>query len=148
MNPSPVLDREPTDLAARLYLTLGRMCRSLRRSSPSELGHGSASALATVVHNGPLRIGDLAAREGVTAPTMTRIVSVLVGEGYVLREPDPEDGRGWLVRATADGERVITEVRSARSQALLHRIAQLPAEQREALLAALPALETLAEDSR
>ncbi len=94
-----------------------------------------------------MRTGDLAAREGVSAPTMTRIVAVLVGEGYVLREPDPDDGRVALVRATAPGERVITEVRSARSQALLDRIARLPADRREALLAALPALESLAEET-
>jgi DNA-binding MarR family transcriptional regulator len=144
---TPVLDRALTDGAARLFLTIGRLSRSLRRSSTMGLGHGSTSALATVVHGGPMRTGDLAAREGVSAPTMTRIVAVLVGEGYVVREPDPDDGRVWLVRATAQGERVITEVRSARSQALLDRIARLPADQRAALLAALPALEALAEDT-
>ena len=146
MRGSAVVDRELTDLAARLYLTIGRMARSLRPSSTTGLGHGSISALATAVHAGPLRIGDLAAREGVTAPTMTRIVSVLVSEGYVVRELDPADGRVSLVRSTADGERVIREVRSVRSQVLLDRISRLPAEQREALLAALPALEALAED--
>jgi DNA-binding MarR family transcriptional regulator len=144
---TPVLDRSVTEGAARLYLAIGRLSRSLRRSSTMGLGHGSTSALATVVHSGPMRTGDLAAREGVSAPTMTRIVAVLVGEGFVVREPDPDDGRVWLVRATAQGERVITEVRSARSQALLDRIARLPADQRGALLAALPALESLADDT-
>jgi DNA-binding MarR family transcriptional regulator len=147
MGRSPVLNRELTDLAARLYLTIGRLCRALRRSGATGLGHGSTSALATTVQAGPLRIGDLAAREGVTAPTMTRIVSVLVSEGYVVREPDPADGRGWLVRATPDGEQMITRVRAARSQALLDRIGRLPTQQRDALLAALPALEALADDS-
>jgi DNA-binding MarR family transcriptional regulator len=144
---APVLDRSVAEGAARLFLAIGRLSRSLRRSSTMGLGHGSISALATVVHGGPMRIGDLAAREGVSAPTMTRIVAVLVGEGYVVREPGPDDGRVWLVRATGQGERVITEVRSARSQALLDRIARLPADQRGALLAALPALESLAEDT-
>ena len=147
MGRSPVLNRELTDLAARLYLTIGRLSRALRRSSATGLGHGSTSALATTVRAGPLRIGDLAAREWVSAPTMTRIVSVLVNEGYVVREPDPADGRGWLIRATAYGEQMITKVRAARSQALLDRIGRLPVEQRDALLAALPALEALADDS-
>jgi DNA-binding MarR family transcriptional regulator len=143
---STVLDRPLTDGAARLFLATGRLARALRRSSSVGLGHGTLSALATVVHGGPLRIGDLAAREGVSAPTMTRIVTVLVGEGYAVRQPDPDDGRVWLVRATEQGEQVITEVRSVRSQALLERMARLPADQRAALLAALPALEALAED--
>jgi DNA-binding MarR family transcriptional regulator len=147
MSRTPLLERELTDGAARLYLAIGRLSRSLRRSSEMGLGHGSTSALATVVHGGPLRTGDLAAREGVSAPTMTRIVAVLVAEGYVVREPDPDDRRVALVRATEQGEQVITEVRSARSQALLDRITNLPPAERDALLAAIPALEALTADS-
>jgi DNA-binding MarR family transcriptional regulator len=147
MNRMPLLERELTDGAARLYLAIGRLSRSLRRSSAMGLGHGSMSALATVVHGGPLRTGDLAAREGVTAPTMTRIVAFLVAGGYVVREPDPDDRRAWLVRATEHGEQVITEVRSARSQALLDRITRLPETDRATLLAALPVLESITENT-
>jgi DNA-binding MarR family transcriptional regulator len=146
MSGTPVLERDLTEGAARLYLAIGRLSRSLRRSSTMGLGHGSTSALATVVHTGPLRTGDLAAREGVSAPTMTRIVAVLVAEGYVVREPDPDDRRVWLVRATEPGARVINDVRSARSQALLDRLSRLPPAEREALLAALPALEAITEE--
>jgi DNA-binding MarR family transcriptional regulator len=141
-----VLERELTEGAARLYLAIGRLSRSLRRSSTMGLGHGSTSALATVVHGGPLRTGDLATREGVSAPTMTRIVAVLVTEGYVVREPDPDDRRVWLVRATEAGAQVINDVRSARSRALLDRVSRLPAAERDALLAALPALEAITEE--
>lgn len=147
MSRTPLLERELTEGAARLYVAIGRLSRSLRRSSTMGLGHGSTSALATVVHGGPLRTGDLAAREGVSAPTMTRIVAVLVAEGYVVREPDPDDRRVALIRATEHGEQIITEVRSARSHALLDRIAGLPPAERDALLAALPALEALTEDT-
>lgn len=146
MSGTPVLERELTEGAARLYLAIGRLSRSLRRSSTMGLGHGSTSALATVVHGGPLRTGDLAAREGVSAPTMTRIVAVLVAEGYVVREPDPDDRRVWLVRATDQGARVINDVRSARSQALLDRLSRLPTAERDAVLAALPALEAITEE--
>jgi DNA-binding MarR family transcriptional regulator len=139
-------DQTVTDAAARLFVALGRLSRSLRRSSPSGLGPSTAAALATVVHLGPIRTGDLAAREGVSAPTMTRIVSALVSEGYVSREPDPGDGRACLVTATAEGDRTIREVRSARSKVLLERVQRLPADQRADLLAALPALEALVDD--
>jgi DNA-binding MarR family transcriptional regulator len=139
-------DQAVADATARLYLTLGRLARSLRRGSPSELGHSATATLATVVQLGPIRTGDLANREGVSAPTMTRIISALVSAGYVRRNPDPDDGRAWLVTASAEGERAVREVRSARSQVLLVRIQNLPGEQRAALLAALPALEALADD--
>lgn len=139
-------DQTAADAAARLYLAFGRLSRSLRRSSPSGLGHSTTATLATVVHLGPIRTGDLAAREGVSAPTMTRIVAALVSEGYVRREPDPDDGRACLITATGEGERAIREVKSARSKVLLARVQLLPEEQRAALLAALPALEALAGD--
>jgi DNA-binding MarR family transcriptional regulator len=139
-------DQTVADAAARLSVAVGRLSRSLRRSSPSGLGPSTTATLTTVVHLGPIRTGDLAAREGVSAPTMTRIVSALVSEGYVSREPDPDDGRACLVTATAAGERAIREVRSARFNALLERVQRLPADQRTALLAALPALEALVDD--
>jgi DNA-binding MarR family transcriptional regulator len=147
MSSTPLVERQLADGAARLYLAIGRLSRSLRRSATTGLGHGSISALATVVHGGPLRTGDLAAREGVSAPTMTRIVAVLVAEGYVVREPDPDDRRVALIRATEQGEQIITEVRTARSRALLDRMAALPADHRTALLEALPVLESLTEDT-
>ncbi|GAB3869756.1 hypothetical protein GCM10029964_002670 [Kibdelosporangium lantanae] len=55
----------PTDdVPARLYLAIGRLSRSLRRSGASGLGHGSISALSTLVGCGEMRLGDLATKEG------------------------------------------------------------------------------------
>jgi len=61
------------DVPARLYLAIGRLSRSLRRSGSPGLGHGSISALSTLVGCGEMRLGDLANKEGVAAPTMSRI---------------------------------------------------------------------------
>jgi DNA-binding MarR family transcriptional regulator len=115
----------------------------LRREAPALLGHSSVAALATIVWFGPLRSGDLAGREGVSAPTMTRVVAGLESAGYAVREPDPADGRAMLIRATAEGEQLINGNRSARSRVLRERIAALTPEHRAALLAALPALDAL-----
>jgi len=84
---------------ARLYLAVGRLTRSLRRigSGGSELGHGAVSALFTLVNQGSMRLGDLATKEGVAPPTLSRIVAALVEGGFVRREPDPNDGRASLV---------------------------------------------------
>nr|WP_042220142.1 MarR family transcriptional regulator [Kutzneria albida] len=135
------------DETTRLYLAVGRLSRILRRSGSPGLGQGSISALATLVYNGPMRLGDLANREGVAPPTLSRIVAALVESGYVLREADPQDGRASLVKATPEGERVISGVRSTRMHELQNRLARLTEEQRAALAAAVPALEELvAED--
>ncbi|MGX7825573.1 MarR family winged helix-turn-helix transcriptional regulator [Actinokineospora sp. 24-640] len=132
-----------SDVSARLYLAIGRLSRSLRRSGSAGLGHGSVSALSTLVTAGQLRLGDLAVREGVAAPTMSRVVAGLVEAGYVLREPDPADRRAWLVRATDEGERIVSGVRSIRVQELGRRLARLTEAEKATLLAAIPVLETL-----
>jgi DNA-binding MarR family transcriptional regulator len=132
--------------AAALFVAMARLNRLVRRKAPAQLGHSAVAALATVVWFGPLRPSDLAAREGVSAPTMTRVLSGLEAGGYAIREPDPADGRASLVRATAEGVALIKGNRSARSRVLRERIAALTDEQRAALRAALPALQALAGD--
>jgi DNA-binding MarR family transcriptional regulator len=134
------------DVAGRLYLAVGRLSRSLRQAGVPGPGHGAISALATLVHFGQLRLGDLAAKEGVAAATMSRIIATLVESGYVTRESDPVDRRAWLARATEEGERLVSGVRSTRVQELNRRLDRLTPENRDALTAALPALEALLSD--
>ena len=144
--PTDVIDHEDT---ARLYLAVGRLTRSLRRigSGSAELGHGAVSALFTLVNHGAMRLGDLAAREGVAPPTLSRIVASLVDGGYVRREPDPNDGRAFLVSPTMEGERVASGLYSTRLRELQRRLDRLSDGQTALLVAALPALEALvAED--
>ena len=131
------------DVPARLYLAIGRLSRSLRRSGSPGLGHGSISALSTLVSCGEMRLGDLASKEGVAAPTMSRIVAALVEAKYVQREPDPLDRRAWLVKATPDGERMVSGLRSTRVQELRRRIDRLPEDRQAQLIIAIPVLEDL-----
>jgi len=142
-------DPNSEEVAGRLFIAVARLIRRLRHGDPTPLGPGAISALGTIVSDGPLRVGDLAAVEGVRAPTMTRIVDALVAEGNVERVPDPADGRACLVRATASGSEVIAGARMARSHHLIERMSHLSPAQLDALYAALPALEALcADDSR
>ncbi|MEU8638460.1 MarR family transcriptional regulator [Amycolatopsis sp. NPDC048633] len=134
------------DVSGRLYLAVGRLSRSLRQAGVPGPGHGAISALATLVISGQLRLGDLAAKEGVAAATMSRIIASLVEAGYVSRESDPVDRRAWLAKATEEGERLVSGVRSTRVQELNRRLDRLSPEHREALTAALPAMEALIAD--
>ncbi|EHR52992.1 transcriptional regulator [Saccharomonospora marina XMU15] len=134
------------DVPGRLFLAIGRLSRSLRQAGAPGPGHGAISALATLAAYGQLRLGDLAAKEGVAAATMSRIVAALVEAGYVRRESDPADRRAWLATVTPEGERLLSGVRSTRIEELDRRIARLSPEHREALTAALPALEALLTD--
>ncbi|WP_447005365.1 MarR family winged helix-turn-helix transcriptional regulator [Saccharothrix isguenensis] len=131
------------DATARLYLAIGRLSRLLRRTGSPGLGPGAVSALATLARCGPMRLGDLAAKEGVAPPTLSRIVAALVESGYVRREPDPQDGRAWLATPTPEGVTMVSGVRSARVRELQRRIQELSPDHRDALVNALPALEEL-----
>jgi DNA-binding MarR family transcriptional regulator len=96
-----------------------------------------------------MRLGDLAQKEGVAPPTLSRIIAALVEAGYVRREPDPQDGRAWLATPTPEGERMVSGVRSARMRELQRRVEQLSPEHQGALVAALAALEEIvAEEAK
>jgi DNA-binding MarR family transcriptional regulator len=133
------------DEVTRLYVSLGRVTRALRRaSSGSPVGHGALSALATLVTEGPMRLGRLAVIEGVSPPSMTRIVATLESQRHLRRTADPADGRAFLVEATASGRRLVVTGREARIASLSQRLSALPEADRQRLLDALPALEALA----
>jgi DNA-binding MarR family transcriptional regulator len=134
------------DEAGRLAMALGRLARVLRRASPSGLGPGSLSALATVVRSGPMRLGDLAGREGVTPPTLTRIVVSLEESGYVTRTSDPVDRRATRIQATTAATELITGTGSIRNGVLRARMDALAPDDLAALLRALPVIEALAAD--
>jgi DNA-binding MarR family transcriptional regulator len=152
---APVVDRrEPgtgeaaaDDVADRLAAVLGRLVRLLRRQVPVEIGPGSLAALGTLSRCGPMRLGDLAAREGVAPPTLTRMVATLEEAGYIVRRADPHDRRAVQVSITAEGLRTVVESRASRAAALIARMAALPDADRAALRAALPALEALSDDT-
>jgi DNA-binding MarR family transcriptional regulator len=133
-----------TELDVQLYVALGRIVRALRQEAPSsEVGPGGLSVLVVLDGQGPQRIGALAEAVAVTPPSMTRIINALETEGLVDRQPDPLDGRAQVVAMTAAGRALLTSGKEVKLAALRRRIADLPAEERTRLEAALTALELL-----
>ncbi|MEJ8280828.1 MarR family winged helix-turn-helix transcriptional regulator [Pseudonocardia spirodelae] len=131
------------ELASRLRLAVGRLNRRIRIDGSESLPPLQLSTLVTVEQHGPLRLSELARREGVTAPTMSRVLSALDEQGMVLRAPDPGDARGVLISISDDGRSRLREVRSQRTALVARRLDRLDEAQRAALAAALPALEAL-----
>lgn len=137
------MDAATDELSRRLQRVLGRLARILRREAPSALGPGSLSVIATLSVEGPLRPSDLAAREGVRPPTMTRMLTVLEDAGLVARTVDPADRRASLIELTPAGQQTLVATRSARAGQLARRLERLSPEQRRALTEVLPVLEEL-----
>jgi DNA-binding MarR family transcriptional regulator len=137
---------EQTDLAARLRLVVGRLHRRIRIDGRESIPPLQLSALATVEQHGPLRLSELARREAVTAPTMSRVLAALDDQGLVIRTPDPSDARGVRIVLSEEGATRLAEVRSHRTALVARRLARLDAEQRQILEAAMPTLEALLVD--
>ena len=137
---------DPQDIT-RLRVAVGRLHRRLAQRSTSELTFAQISALVMVEKHGPIRQGELAAREKVAAPSMTRTVSGLVEAGLVQKIPDPDDGRSCHIVVTEAARTLLEKVRTERSAMLAERVARLSPEQYSTLVAALPVLERLAEEA-
>jgi len=136
-------------LAAALAADLERIVGLFRSLSPaSGLSMTAAATLASLERLGPQRLTVLAAREGVTQPAMTQLISRLEESGLVRREASQEDGRVVLVVITDEGRAVLARRRLVRTDRLAGIIAQLGPEHRAALASALPALDALASVPR
>jgi DNA-binding MarR family transcriptional regulator len=129
----------------RLRVALARLSRRLRRHELAGLTPTQLAALSTVEQAGPLRLGDLAAAEGIAPSTLTRLVAVLEELGYVRRDADPKDARASTLAITVLGHETLERLRAENSALLAQRVMLLTPEQRFALAAALPALEALAD---
>src|SRR5688500_659192 len=97
---------------------------------------------------GPLTLGALAAAEQVRPPTMSRRVAALGADGYVVREPDPADGRVTRVRATPRGARLLAAGRARRVRVLADALTALPARDRATLVRATRVVEGLVRRHR
>lgn len=94
---------------------------------------------------GPIRITELAKREGVTQPAISLLVNRLENRGWVRREPDPADGRAVLVRVTDAGVETWNQLR-AEYRALLHEeMASLPDADVQTLARAVEILDRVIE---
>ena len=129
----------------RLRVALARLARRLRKHELAGLTPTQLAALATVERSGPMRLGDLAAAEGIAPSTLTRLVTALEESGYVRRNADPSDARASTLAITPRGHDTLERLRTESTLVLAASLQLLSAEQRSALADALPVLELLAE---
>jgi DNA-binding MarR family transcriptional regulator len=125
-------------------LALYSLAATVVRSMPRDLSLTAVATLYALERHGPQRITHLAAREGVTQPSMTALVTKLEDLGLAERRCDPSDGRAVLVALSAAGERYVDQRRQAGAERLVGLIEDLPDNQAALLRAALPALRALA----
>jgi DNA-binding MarR family transcriptional regulator len=96
-----------------------RLGEATRRSSPRPhraLDRAAYVILRLLREAGPQNISAVAHRLSLDGSTVTRQVSAMHREGLVERSPDPDDGRGTVIAATAQGLSQVAAVSKARRE--------------------------------
>ncbi|MFG2649282.1 MarR family winged helix-turn-helix transcriptional regulator [Streptomyces sp. NPDC048436] len=113
------LERELTLLLRRARASSGEMARQVH----PDLEPAAYGLLVCLDDSGPQRATALAAYIGVGKATMSRQLRALEELGLVTREPDPADGRAWLVRLTEVGRTRFRTVRAGRRERYVRQLA-------------------------
>lgn len=133
-------------LAPALRTAVMRLRRRLatERDPHNDLSLSAMAVLGGLNKEGELTLGQLAEREKVQPPSMTRTVNCLQDGGYVTRRPSETDKRQVLVAITDLGREKVKADRARRDAWLSQRLAELTPTERETLRQAAPILEKLA----
>jgi DNA-binding MarR family transcriptional regulator len=99
----------------------------------ADLGASAAFAMNRVCREGPIRLTTLAAKEGVSQPSMTQLIQRLERQGLVARLADPDDGRAALIGITECGQKLLDDRKRLRRERLKLLLATLTAEEESAL---------------
>ena len=140
----------PQAFAADLLTAISAVRRTTRRAvrhaSPTEPLPATRSELLRLTVSRPGITVAEAAREMRLAPnTVSTIVGSLATQGLITRGRSRADGRTVRLTPTAKARQRLAQWRDLRAELAAHALAGLPAGDREALGAAIPALMRLAE---
>jgi DNA-binding MarR family transcriptional regulator len=134
-------------LCLRLMQLFPRVTRGMRRWQdraapvPSLLSPRHAAALGQI-RGGPLTVGELASRLGLTLPTVSGVLADLDRAGLVGRHPDPADRRRTIVQIIPGQATVISHWLDDAAQPLARVLDKLTPSEQEAFLKAMDLLET------
>lgn len=140
-------DVEAQHLGADLLAVVARLNRLATQRIQMPLPAAQARLLATIEAHGEARIGDLAAVDHCSQPTMTTQVRRLEDAGLVTRTIDPGDARAVRIRITPQGKRTLNAVRADRAAAIEPQLALLEPADRQVLADAVQVLRRLLDNA-
>ncbi|MCV7078176.1 MarR family winged helix-turn-helix transcriptional regulator [Mycobacterium szulgai] len=134
-------------LGADLLAVVARLNRLATQRIQMPLPSAQARLLATIEAQGEARIGDLAAVDHCSQPTMTTQVRRLEDAGLVTRTADPGDARAVRIRITPQGLQTLNAVRADRAAAIEPQLDRLEPADRQVLADAVDVLRRLLENA-
>lgn len=144
-----MVQRFPVGDISRLRVALARIARLVdRQVSGDGMTRTQLSVLGTAARLGDVGISELAEIEGLNPTMLSRLIGKLEVAGLVGRCPDAEDRRAVRVQVTEAGVALHERLRQQRTELFADRLEGLSAEHAADLLAALPAIEALADNMR
>jgi DNA-binding MarR family transcriptional regulator len=147
--PPGVAANRRTRLANRLNSAAIHLLRRISRDDGADgVTPARLSALSVLVYGGAQTVGDLARRQGVSLPTISRMVDALVRAGLVVRAHDPADGRTVRLDVTRRGRDLMERGRARRIARLASDLEALEARELAALEDAVSALERMESAER
>jgi DNA-binding MarR family transcriptional regulator len=145
--PSPAESKAHADaLADRLHSAAVHVLRRVRRTDPLTGVSPAQLSVLSVLMGGQRTIGELAAAEQVTPPTMSKLVVEMEDAGLVSRSRDTTDGRVVWIASTPSGQHVLARGRELRIATLSRTIEGLSIGDYNRLVRGLLVIEKLLED--
>jgi DNA-binding MarR family transcriptional regulator len=121
----------------------GRLVARFAEAGFPEIRASYGAVLVPLFQQDDLRVGDLAARAGLSKQSLTGILRECETAGLVERRRDPEDGRAFRVRLTRRGRRFQRVAEHVLRDLDAEVAARLGPSDRDALIAALKGLMDL-----
>jgi DNA-binding MarR family transcriptional regulator len=141
-------------LCLRLMQLLPRVTRGMRRwqdrTAPpmtAPLGPRHVAALQQL-RGGPVTVGELAARLGLTLPTVSGVLADLDRAGFVERHPDPADRRRTIAQIAPAQATLIGELLDGAASPIARVLDKLAPGEQEAFLKAMDLLEAELRSAR
>ena len=139
-----------TDDLAEAFVTASRALVGLAVASlaaaPVEVTLAQHRVLVLLASRGDQQIGEIAAELRVNPSNASRHCDRLQKLGLVARRRSTADGRVVKVTLTEAGRKVIEAVSQARREEVSTVLAEMPADQRPAMLAALESFASAAHE--
>ncbi len=135
-------------LCLRLMQLFPRITRGMRRWQDQASPHAQAPlsprhvAALEELRGGPITVSELAARLGLSLPTVSGVLADLDRAGFVQRQPDPADRRRTIVQITPDKASFITQWLDGAASPIARVLDKLDPAEQEAFLKAMNLLET------
>ena len=119
------IEESLSDLVA--WATRHDVYQETMRRAGCDLPRAQLWLLARLAGNEPIRLGELATIAGIDKSTLTPQVQRLERDRFVVRSPDPSDGRASLLRLTRKGRSLIARLHRTRRDMITELLSDWPA---------------------